>query len=66
MQEGKIEAIWLWVYPGIVLPRTTTNLSVSGGHSPNTTSEGTTDGPMGSFDAKGRGRPTDVLEIRVL
>ena len=66
MQEEKIEAIRLWVYPGIVLPGMTTNFSVLGGHSPNTTGERTTDGSMGSSDAKGRGRSTDVLETRII
>ena len=66
MQEDQIETIRLWVYPGIVLPGATTNFSASGGHSLNTTSERATDGPMGGFDAKGRGWSTDVLETRVL
>ena len=66
MQEDQIEAIWLWIYFGIVLLGTTTYLSVAGGHSPDPTNERITDGPMGSSDAKGRGRSTDVLETRII
>ena len=66
MQENQIESIRLCVYLGFILPRMTTNFLVVGGHSPNTTSERTTDGPMGSSDAKGRGRSTDVLETETL
>ena len=66
MQEYQIEAIWLWIYSGIVLLGTTTHFSVTGGYSPDTTSERTIDGLMGNSDAKGRGWPTDVLETGVL
>ena len=64
MQEVQIETIWLWIYSVNVLLRTTTHFSVTGGHSPDTTSERTTDGSMGSSDAKGRGQSTYVLETK--
>ena len=66
MKEDQIEAIWLWIQSGIVLLVMTTHFLVTGGHSPNTTNERTTDGPMGNSDAKGKGRSTDVLETRIL
>ena len=65
MQEDQTETIWLWIYSGIVILGMTTHFSVTGGYSPDTTSERTTDGSIGSFDAKGRGRSTNVLETRV-
>ena len=55
MQEDKIETIWLWIYFGIILLGTTTHFLAIGGYSSDTTSERTTDGSMGSFDAKGKG-----------
>ena len=66
MQDVQIETIWLWIYFGIVLLGTATHFSATGGYSPDTTSERTTDGSMGSSDAKGMGRSTDVLETRIL
>ena len=62
MQEDQTETIWLWIYSGIVLLGTTTHFLATGGHSPETTSERTMNGSMGSFDAKGKGQPNDVLE----
>ena len=66
MQEDQIETIWLGIYSGIVLLGMTTHFPMTGGHSPSTTTERTTDGPMGSSDAKGWGWPTDVLETGFL
>ena len=66
MQEDQNEAVWVRINLGIVLPETTPNILASGGHSPDTTSNGTTDGLVGSSDAQGRGWSTDVLETRVL
>ena len=66
MKEDQTKTVWLCIYPGIVLPGTTTNLLATGGDSPDTTSTGTMDGLMGYFDVKVRGRPIDVLETGVL
>jgi len=66
MQGEQTETIWLWIYSGIIFLETTTHFPATGGHSPDTTSERTTDGLMGSSDAKGRGWSTDVLETIIL
>ena len=66
MQEDQTKVVQIWIHPGIILLGTITNLSVTGSYSPNTTSRGAMDGPLGSTNAKVRERLANVLETGVI
>ena len=66
MQENQAKAVQLRVRISIFHLGAVTNIPMSRGNSSDTTSLGATDGLLGNFDAKVKGRSKNVLETGVL